>query len=44
MTDLAAGNLSALAAENSQRTVYVADVNDMEVRREALSGGNAELL
>ena len=41
MTDPGTGNLSALVADNSQRIVYVANVNDMEVCLEALSSRNA---
>ena len=39
--DLATGNVRVLLAKNSQKKIYAADVNDMEVCQEVLSSGNA---
>ena len=41
MEDPATGNVRVLSADNSQKKICVADVNDMEVCQEVLSSGNA---
>ena len=41
MEDPATGNMRVLSADNSQKKICAADVNDMEVCLEVLSSGNA---